>query len=114
MEALDLARSVVEALEDRKAENIVLLDIRDVAIFADYFVICSGTSNRMLRALTDAARDKAKEAQDKRILVEGEPQDGWLLADFGDVVLHVFSEDQREFYKLEELWSEGKVLLHVQ
>ena len=95
MEALDLARSLVEALEDRKGENIVLMDIRDVTIFTDYFIICSGTSNRMLSALSNAARDKAREDFDIRTLVEGEPQDGWLLADFGDVVLHVFSQDQR-------------------
>lgn len=114
MEALDLARSLVEAIEDRKGENIVLLDIREIAIFADYFVICSGSSNRMLQALVDAARDKAHDTYAVRTLIEGKPQEGWLLVDFGDVILHVFSDDQREYYKLEELWTEGKVLLHLQ
>jgi len=114
LEALDLARSLIEAIEDRKGENIVLLDIREIAIFADYFVICSGSSNRMLQALVDAAREKASDTYAVRTLIEGKPQEGWLLADFGDVVLHVFSEDQRAYYKLEELWTEGKVLLHLQ
>jgi len=85
-----------------------------VAPFADYFVICSGTSARMLGALMDAARDKVREDHKLKTRVEGEVIDGWLLADFGDVILHVFSHVQREYYSLEELWNEGKVLLHVQ
>lgn len=90
------------------------MDIHDIAIFADYFVLCSGTSDRMLQALADSAIEKVKKKHDLRGRVEGGPQDGWLLADFGDVILHIFSHDRREYYRLEELWSEAKVLLHVQ
>lgn len=92
----------------------MLLDIQDLAIFADYFVICSGTSDRMLQALADSALEAVKETYDLRGRVEGLPQDGWVLVDFGDVILHIFSHDRREYYRLEELWSEGKVLLHLQ
>lgn len=104
----------MNALEEKKGEDIVLLDIREIAIFADYFIICTGSSDRMLNALADAAIDKACQAHDLRGRVEGDPRNGWLLADFGDVILHLFSPDRRDYYRLEELWSQGKVLLHLQ
>ena len=114
MDGLEIARTLVSALEDKKGEDITLLDLVDVVSFTDYFVICTGTSDRMLKALMDAALDEVRETHKKKPIVEGEAFDGWLLADFGDVILHVFSLRQREYYTLEELWSEGKVLLHVQ
>jgi ribosome-associated protein len=101
-------------LEEKKGEDIVLMDLIGVIPFADYFVICSATSDRMLKALIDAALDKVRQEHKIKTRVEGESLDGWMLADFGDVILHVFSIEQREFYALEDLWSEGKVLLHVQ
>jgi ribosome-associated protein len=101
-------------LEEKKGEDIVLLDLKGVVPFADYFVICSGTSDRMLRALMEAALDKVRDDHKLKTRVEGEVIDGWMLADFGDVILHVFSKPQRDYYSLEELWKEGKVLLHVQ
>jgi ribosome-associated protein len=90
------------------------MDLNGVVPFTDYFVICSGTSARMLRALMDAALDKVRDDYKLKTRVEGEVMDGWLLADFGDVVVHIFSEVQRDYYSLEDLWKEGKVLLHVQ
>lgn len=104
----------MDALEDKKAEDILLLDLRDVAPFTDYFVICSGTSERMLNALLKGATEAVKKSHKRNARVEGNPMDGWMLADFGDVVLHVFSEAQRDYYLLEELWSDGKVLVRVQ
>jgi ribosome-associated protein len=91
-----------------------LLDIREVAPFADFFVICSGTSDRMLGALADAAIEATRKAYQLKGRLEGRPEDGWLLVDFGDVVLHLFSPDKRAYYHLEELWSKGKVLLRLQ
>lgn len=90
------------------------MDIHDLAIFADFFVICSGTSERMLEALADASIEQVKKEHDIRPRLEGLPRDGWILVDFGEVVLHLFSPDRRDYYRLEELWSEGKVLLHLQ
>lgn len=104
----------MNALEEKKGEDIVLLDIRGIAIFADYFVICTGSSDRMLNALAEAAVDKAREDHSVRGRVEGDPRNGWLLADFGDIIVHLFSPDRRDYYQLEELWSQGKVLLHLQ
>lgn len=68
----------------------------------------------MIKALMNATLDKVRGDYKLRIRVEGEAQDGWLLVDFGDIILHVFSSEQREYYQLEQLWSHGKVLLHVQ
>jgi len=104
----------VEALEDKKGENIVLLDIKEIAIFTDYFVIASGTSDRMLDSLAQAAQEQVKTKFGIKGRIEGYPKDGWLVVDYGDVVLHLYSPDMREYYNLEELWEEGKVLVRVQ
>jgi ribosome-associated protein len=85
-----------------------------LAPFADYFVICSGTSDRMLKALADGAVEVVHKQYQLPARIEGEPGDGWMLVDFGDVILHLFSPDRRDYYRLEELWSEGKVLVRLQ
>ena len=109
-----MARLIVDALEDKKGEDILLIDIREICDFADYFVLCTGTSDRMLQALADGAADKVHATYDQWGRFEGTAQDGWLLVDFGDVVLHLFSPDRRQYYRLEELWSKGKILLRLQ
>jgi len=111
---LEIAKTIANSLEEKKGENITILDIEEIAIFAEYFVICSGTSNRMIQSLLDSAMDGVKKKHGIRGRTEGTSNDGWMLADFGNVILHVFSPAQRDYYRLEELWSEGKVLLHLQ
>jgi ribosome-associated protein len=101
-------------LEEKLGENIVLMDIHEISDFTDYFVICSGTSDRMLNALADAVDEAVRNQFHLKSRLEGEPREGWMLADFGDVVLHLFSPNRRDYYRLEELWSRGKVLLHLQ
>lgn len=101
-------------IEGKKGEDIILLDIQGLASFADYFVICSGTSDRMLQALADAAVQHVHKQFNLPGRVEGLSQDGWLLVDFGDVILHIFSPDRRDYYRLEELWAQGKILLRLQ
>ena len=91
-----------------------MLDLQGLALFTDYFVICSGTSERMLRALADAAVDQVREQYQVKARIEGEPGDGWILVDFGDIILHLFSPDRRDYYRLEELWENGRVLLRLQ
>jgi len=91
-----------------------LLDLKDIASFTDYFVLCNGTSDRMLHALADTVVKDMRKQHKKKGRVEGDAHDGWLVVDYGDVVVHLFSPDQRGYYQLEELWNEGKVLLRVQ
>jgi ribosome-associated protein len=109
-----MARKLVDVLEDKKADNIILLDIHEIASFTDYFVICNGSSDRMLSALADAASEAAHQLFQLPAKIEGRPEDGWLLVDLGDMIVHLFSPDQREYYRLEQLWDKGKVLLKLQ
>ncbi len=111
---MELARSVVTTLEDKKGEDILLLDIQNLASFADFFVLCNGTSDRMLESLADAVRESVKAEFGMIARPEGEPSDGWLVIDLGDVVVHLFSPEQRDYYDLEKLWDRGKVLLRLQ
>jgi ribosome-associated protein len=111
---LEIAHTIVDALEAKKGEDIILIDIHEIAYFAEYFVICSGTSERMLQALADAAIDQVEIQYDLNGRIEGQPNDGWVLVDFGDIILHLFYPERRDYYRLEELWSRGKVVLHLQ
>lgn len=111
---MNFARDIVDALEDKKGEDIVLMDIKDIASFTDYFVICTGTSDRMLDALANTAIDEIRIKHKRKGKKQGNSRDGWVVVDFGDVVLHLLSPDQRDYYLLEELWEDGKVLLRVQ
>jgi ribosome-associated protein len=104
----------VDALEEKMGEEIVLLDLREVALFTDFFIICSGTSDRMLDALLEGVEDVVHETYNLRPRVEGISHDGWVLVDYGDVILHLFSPEQRDYYRLEDLWSHGKLVLHLQ
>jgi ribosome-associated protein len=100
-------------LEDKKGENILLLDIRGVSDFAEYFVICTGTSDRMLQALADSVIEGLNQRFHLKGKIEGQSHDGWLLIDFMDVIVHLFSPDRRNYYHLEDLWAKGKVLLRL-
>jgi ribosome-associated protein len=91
-----------------------LLDLKEISSFTDYFVMCTGTSDRMLDALADSTLEETRKQHKKKGRKEGLARDGWLIVDYGDVVVHLFSPDQREYYQLEELWNEGKVLLRLQ
>ncbi len=110
-----MANTLVDSLIEKKGRDILLLDIRDQAVFTDFFLLCNGDSSRQLKALTDSVTETAKLGLD--VLpwgVEGDPDDGWVLVDFGGVVIHIFSPERRRYYDLEELWSQGHVLLRVQ
>jgi ribosome-associated protein len=91
-----------------------LLDIQEIASFTDYFIICTGSSNRMLRALADEIENKARTELNIKTKAQGHPDSGWITLDLGDIVVHFFSPEQREFYSLEELWDEGKALVRMQ
>jgi ribosome-associated protein len=110
-----LARLIVDFIADKKGENIVLMDLREVSLIADYFVIGSATNERQLNAVTDYIRDELKKRQHHSPLrVEGRGDNGWVLMDYGDVVVHLFSPEVRSYYDLEGLWRDANVLVHVQ
>jgi len=111
---LDLAHTIVNALEEKKGENIILLDIKEITSFTDYFIICTATSNRMLNALADGVMEKTRIDHNRKGRIEGTPDSGWIIVDYGDIVVHIFDTELRQYYRLEELWDEGKVLLRVQ
>ena len=114
MSKMELPHAIVDTLEEQKGEDILLLDLRGVTEFCDYFVICNGTSDRMLEALGDDLVRKIRVSHQIKGNLEGKGQDGWILVDYGDVIVHLFSPDQREFYALEDLWEGGKPLVHIQ
>lgn len=93
---------------------MVLLDLRNISIITDYFVICSGTSERQINAITQAILDRADEMGAPSRRVEGTSDGGWVLIDFEDVIAHVFSPEKRDFYNLDELWKDAKPLLVIQ
>src|SRR5215470_15420588 len=115
LDSLDLAHDIVDSVESKKAENIVLLDLRPDAIIADFFVICTGNSDRQIKALADGVREAIKEKYARLPTSrEGEAASGWVLLDYGDVLVHIFAEEQREFYNLEGFWKQANVLLSIQ
>lgn len=112
--ALAMARRIVEVAEDKKASDIVLLDVRALTAVTDYFIICSGASERQLGAIADGVAETLKEEQ--RVLPlgrEGGSNAHWVLLDFGAAIVHVMAVPEREFYQLEKLWADAKVLVHV-
>jgi ribosome-associated protein len=110
-----LARHVVDVLEDKKAEDIILLDLRPDAIIADFFVICNGSSDRQLKALAEYVREATKERFARLpYSVEGTAESGWMLMDYGDVVVHLFLKEKRRYFDLEGLWREAHVMVRIQ
>lgn len=114
LESLDLARQVAELVAERKAEEVLVLDIRSSTVIADYFVICSGTSERQLRALTEEVRETLDGLGVRALRVEGLPRSGWVLIDYGSVIVHLFSPAERDYYRLERLWARATPILRLE
>ncbi|HEV8634755.1 MAG TPA: ribosome silencing factor [Chloroflexota bacterium] len=112
--ALDLAQRIVDVASDRQAQDVVLLDISQIASFADYFVICSGTSERQLKAIVDNVTETLEREGFHAVHTEGAPSSGWVLIDYGSVIVHVFAPEERDYYRLERLWGEAPTIVRVQ
>jgi ribosome-associated protein len=111
---LELARRIVELAEDKKAAEIVLLDLGELTTMADYFVICSGGSVRQLEAIASGIIASLRDERIKPIGREGTSASHWILIDFGSVIVHVFTPPERDYYGLEKHWSEARTILRVQ
>lgn len=108
-----LAKAAVEIASDKKASDVISLDIQDLTTIADYFVICSGNNSRQIQAIADAL-DKQLGEQGARLLYrEGVAATGWVLLDFGDIIVHIFGPKERDYYRLENLWSEAKRVFYL-
>ena len=104
----ELAQLIADAADRKKASDIVVLDLRGISTFTEFYVICSGSSEPQLKAIVEEVQDVLrKEAQMKARRVDGFPYSQWVVADFGDVILHVFHESKRQHYALEDLWSDA-------
>ena len=103
---------ILKILDDKKAKDISTINIEGISILADYFVICSGTSSTHIKALADEVEVKMAEEGFNCFHREGYDTAKWILLDFGDIVVHIFHDEDRSFYNLERLWSDG-VVVHV-
>ncbi len=105
---------MVDAIADRLGSDIVVLDMRDVSLLADYFVLCSAASHPQFSAILDEVEKRVKAAGGRHRHVEGEPESGWVLLDYGSVVVHAFRPEVRSYYDLEGLWKEAPLVVRVQ
>ncbi|MDL2334954.1 MAG: ribosome silencing factor [Chloroflexota bacterium] len=113
-EALTLARRIVELASDKKASDIVLLEIGGLTTLADYFVICSGQSERQLGAIVDGIAAALRDEGIKPVGREGSSGAHWMLIDFGSVIVHVMAPPERDYYQLEKLWAAAPLLVRLQ
>ncbi len=114
LKSLDIARQIVDVIADKQGEDILLLDIRDISILADYFVIGSAISKRQTKAMVNGIIDETRESfGGKPLRVEGDADSGWVLMDYGAVVVHLFAPEARNYYDLEGFWEDARVVVRI-
>ena len=104
----------MDAISERLGSNIAVLDMEQVSLLADYFVICDAESKPQFRAILDEIEDRTRAAGTRRLHVEGVADSGWVLVDFGSVVVHIFDPELRDYYDLEGLWKQARLVVRVQ
>jgi ribosome-associated protein len=112
-DGLDKTRRIAEIASDKLATDIVLLDARGVCSFADYFVMASVDSPRQLKAIAEEVVRQLKQAGEYPLHREGTAESGWIVLDYGDVVMHIFAEEERRTYNLDEVWNEARIVLRI-
>lgn len=105
-----LARVAADAMEDRKAEDVIVLDISQHTLVADYFVICSAETNVQIKAISEAVEEAVEEVGGRLLSREGHERARWVLLDFGAVVVHIFGPEARNLYRLERLWADAPIV----
>lgn len=113
LDSKTVARLIVDTAAEKKAANILMLDVIELTTLADYFVICEGMSDRQIRAINDGVLEKLKEEKIPIYKKEGTPESGWILLDYGNVLVHIFSPDKRAYYQLENLWQEAPTVVKM-
>lgn len=108
MTALELAKESAKILDNKKGMDIKVIGIENISVLADYFVIATGTSSTHVKALADEVEYKLKEIGVTTEHIEGHRSNSWILLDYGNVIIHVFSSEARDFYNLERLWKDGE------
>lgn len=108
MTSLETATKIAAALDDLKAKNMKVIKIDEISTLGDYFVIATGTSSTHVQSLSDTVEKKLKEEGVMPLRIEGYRSTGWILSDYGSVVLHIFTQEARDFYDLDRLWSDGQ------
>ena len=106
----EIARITYQALDDKKAEDIKVIEIGDITIIADYFIIANGTNSSQVQALVDNVQQVLTKHGHEPKRIEGVRSASWILMDYGDVVVHIFSKEDRLFYDLERIWRDGKII----
>ena len=114
LQIVDQAHALVELASEKQANDIVLLDVREATDFADYFVIMTAESPRQMRALLEDIQDAMRAVDIRRHHIEGTHLSGWVLIDFGDVVVHVLGPEERDFYDLERVWPKAVEVVRLQ
>ena len=105
-----MAQIACKSIDDKKGQDIKVIDIHTVSVIADYFVIASGTNSNQVQAIVDNVEEQLGRAGFEAKQIEGNRNSSWILMDYGDVIVHVFDEENRLFYDLERIWRDGKVL----
>jgi ribosome-associated protein len=101
-------REAVDAAEEKQAKDIVVLDLREITSFADYFVVCTGANARQIQAIADNVQEHLKQLGEYAISFEGYDNAEWVLMDYGDYLIHIFTDKSRSYYDLERLWRDAK------
>ena len=110
MNSNEIAKLAITALEDKKAEDIKVIDISEVSVIADYFIIANGTNRSQIQTLSDHVEEVLGRAGVELKQVEGYDNANWVLLDFRDVIIHIFDKENRLFYDLERIWRDGKII----
>lgn len=108
--SLTVAKTFAHAAREKIAKDTIIMDLEHLTLIADYFVITHGESSPQLKAISNHISRTAKNKKIRLLNVEGKPETGWILLDFGDVIVHIFSKEKREFYNLEYIWQEAKLI----
>ena len=116
MESIDLANQITDIIVDLQGDNVLVLDLKEITTFTDYFIIASANSYRQLNAMQSRIREGMKKLDEPVLAknVEGVSDTGWVLVDFNSVIVHLFDHETREYYQLEELWKHARIVARIQ